>query len=417
MTIILIIPQLYQFDGSYVKGSCMNKIRALIIAGAGAASLIAMNAAFAGGSEQTNAADSAASGGGANGTETLATSSASAASSRTVDNTVTSQGTAQSNGTASANEMPQATAARQRNDQGFEAIENDELVIDTASIADGDGMGSIQIQWQISDDGDIWLSLPGAIRPSFVPRDSEVGRFLRVQISYVDGQGNPEMLISPMSEAVVNVNDMPVGEPIIAGESKEDSQLTADLSRISDEDGLGEMSIVWQRASERQNWENFPDQFGNTLQLSQSDVGFNYRAVVSYIDGFGTRETLVSEPSGIVANVDNPLEGNVVIRGQAVEGAELIVNTSSLSDYDGIASMTLFWEASNDGRTWEQVPSSGEARRLNLPQALVGNLIRARVNVVDNFGVETVVYSTATEAVRNINNKPAGNIFIRRVTN
>ncbi len=391
----------------------MNKIRALIIAGAGAASLIAMNAAFAGGSELTNAADSAASGSGANGTQTLATSSSGEANSQTANNSASSQG----NVAASVNEMPQTTASRQRNDQGFEAVENDELVIDTATIADGDGMGSIQIQWQISEDGDIWLSLPGAIRPSFVPRDSEVGRFLRVQISYVDGQGNPEMLISPMSEAVVNVNDMPVGEPIIAGEAKEDSQLTADLSRISDEDGLGEMSIVWQRASERQNWENFPDQFGNTLQLSQSDVGFNYRAVVSYIDGFGTRETLVSDPSGVVANVDNPLEGDVVIRGQAVEGAELVVNTSSLSDYDGIASMTLFWEASNDGRTWEQIPSSGEARRLNLPQALVGNLIRARVNVVDNFGVETVVYSTATEAVRNINNKPAGNIFIRRVTN
>ena len=225
------------------------------------------------------------------------------------------------------------------------------------------------------------------------------------------------MLISPMSEAVVNVNDQPMGMPVINGEPKEDGQLTAELSRISDEDGLGEMSIVWQRSSERQNWENFPDQFGTILQLTQSDVGFNYSAVVSYIDGFGTRETLVSEPSGTVINVDNPLEGEVTIRGQAIDGAELIANTSSLSDYDGIASLALFWEASNDGRTWEPIPSSGEARRLNLPQALVGNLIRARASVVDNFGVETVVYSTATEAVRNINNKPAGNIFIRRVTN
>ena len=139
-----------------MKGSRMNKIRALIIAGAGAASLIAMNAAIAGGSEPTNDADSAASGSVANGTQTLATSSAAAATSKTVNNSVASQGTTQGDDVASANEMPQTTAARQRNDQGFEAIENDELIIDTASIADGDGMGSIQIQWQISDDGDIW---------------------------------------------------------------------------------------------------------------------------------------------------------------------------------------------------------------------------------------------------------------------
>jgi hypothetical protein len=390
----------------------MKKSTAQIIAGAGAASLIAMSAAFAGGAADTTTSQSS-SGVTASGqaSETVSQTSASAASANAT------QSTANSSATETA-ELPQATAARQKQEKkGFDAVENDELVIDTASIGDGDGMGSIQIQWQISDDGDVWLSLPGAIRPSFVPRDSEVGRYLRVQISYVDGQGNPEMLISPMSEAVMNVNDKPTGMPIINGDAKEDSQLSADLSRISDEDGLGEMSIIWQRSTERQNWENFPDQFGAILQLKQGDVGFNYRSVVSYIDGFGTRETLVSEPSGIVVNVDNPLEGEVTIRGQAIEGAELIANTSSLTDYDGISSLALFWEASSDGRTWEPLSSSGEARRLNLPQALVGNLIRARANVVDNFGVETVVYSTATEAVRNINNKPDGNIFIRRVTN
>ena len=376
----------------------MKKSTAQIIAGAGAASLIAMSAAFAGGAADTTTSQSS-SGVTASGQASETVSQTSASATKTA-------------------ELPQATAARQKQEKkGFDAVENDELVIDTASIGDGDGMGSIQIQWQISDDGDVWLSLPGAIRPSFVPRDSEVGRYLRVQISYVDGQGNPEMLISPMSEAVLNVNDKPIGMPIINGDAKEDSQLSADLSRISDEDGLGEMSIIWQRSTERQNWENFPDQFGAILQLKQSDVGFNYRSVISYIDGFGTRETLVSEPSGVIVNVDNPLEGEVTIRGQAIEGAELIANTSSLTDYDGISSLALFWEASSDGRTWEPLSSSGEARRLNLPQALVGNLIRARANVVDNFGVETVVYSTATEAVRNINNKPDGNIFIRRVTN
>ena len=64
-----------------------------------------------------------------------------------------------------------------RNEQGFEAVENDELVIDTNSLADRDGMGSIQVQWQISDDGDNWMVLPGAIQPRFVPRDAEVGKF------------------------------------------------------------------------------------------------------------------------------------------------------------------------------------------------------------------------------------------------
>ena len=154
-----------------------------------------------------------------------------------------------------------------------------------------------------------------------------------------------------------------------------------------------------------------------SIQLSQSDVGFTYRAVISYIDGFGTRETLVTDSSETVANIDNPLEGEVIVRGQPVEGSELTANTSSLKDFDGIASVNLNWETSTDGRTWEELTIASGSRNLSLEQTMVGMRVRARVNVVDNFGVESVAYSTATDSIRNVNNKPAGNILIRRITN
>ena len=302
-------------------------------------------------------------------------------------------------------------------DDSFDAVENDELVIDVDSLADGDGLGSIQVQWQISENGSNWMVIPGAVQSSFTPRDSEVGSYLRVQISYVDGQGNAEIMISPASKPVLNVNDKPVGMPELQGDAKENSTLYVDTSRITDEDGIGQMALIWQRSSQRTNWENVPDQFTDMLQLAQTDVGFSYRAVVSYIDGFGTRETLVTDPSETVANIDNPLQGEVVVRGRIVEGAELTLNTSTLSDFDGIASMASVWEHSTDGRTWEAVAGSESQRSLELSQSLVGDHIRARVNVVDNFGVETVVYSQATETVRNVNNKPAGRVMIRRITN
>lgn len=394
----------------------------LIIAGA---SLAMMSCAIAGGDPDATADANATSSQATSGQATSSQVTSGQASS-TQQTNVSAQGStsaaaATNNSTGTAASQGSQTAQSGQSyqgggDQGFEAVENDELVIDTASLADGDGLGSIQVQWQISDDGDNWMILPGAIQPRFVPRDAEVGKFLRVQISYVDGQGNPEMMISPMSQPVQNVNDKPMGRPELRGEAKENSTLAVDTSRISDEDGLGALSVIWQRSSERTNWENFPDQFDDSIQLAQSDVGFTYRAVVSYIDGFGTRETLVTDASETVANVDNPLEGEVIVRGQAVEGAELTANTSSLKDFDGIASVNLNWETSTDGRTWEELTSAGGSRNLSLEQTLVGMRVRARVNVVDNFGVESVAYSNATDAVRNVNNKPAGNILIRRVT-
>ena len=41
----------------------------------------------------------------------------------------------------------------------FIAIEDDPLIVDVSDIADSDGMGTSQIQWQISRDGKNWLNL------------------------------------------------------------------------------------------------------------------------------------------------------------------------------------------------------------------------------------------------------------------
>ena len=384
-----------------------------LILGAG---LLIAGTAFAGGdpNADTGSSETAttqAASESTSGTAAAATSQASQSQTDTTTASGSGSGSSASTGSSS------STGQQAQNDAGFDAIEDDELVIDTDSIDDGDGLGSLQVQWQISSDGTNWGVLPGAIQNRFTPRDSEVGKFLRVQISYVDGQGNTEMLFSPMSTAVQNVNDKPVGRPELNGVAVEDSTLVVDTSRISDDDGLGAFNLIWQRSSERTNWENFPDQFGDSIQLSQSDVGFSYRAVVSYIDGFGTRETLVTDASEVVANIDNPLQGDVTIRGKELEGAELLVNTSTLYDFDGIASINVEWENSTDGRTWKLIDGTANARSLKLAQSLVGTAIRAKAKVVDNFGAEYVVMSRPTGNIRNVNDKPAGKVFIRRVSN
>lgn len=396
--------------------------KSLLIIGA---TMLVASSAYAGGDpnaaqeEATQTQQPAATQASATASQTAATTSASSAASAGTGATQTASANTQaaSQSTASQNTAGQNGAAGNGGYEGFDAIEDDELVIDTESLADGDGLGSLQVQWQISDDGTNWRVLPGAIQSSFTPRDAEVGKFLRVQISYVDGQGNTEMLLSPMSKPVQNVNDKPRGRPELNGVAIEDGTLVVDVSRISDEDGLGEFNLIWQRSSKRTNWENFPDQFGESIQLTQTDVGFSYRAVVSYIDGFGTRETLVTDATEAVANVDNPLQGEVTIRGNELEGAELVANTSTLSDYDGIASINLGWETSSDGRTWENLAETANIRNLKLSQSLVGNLIRVKATVVDNFGAEYVVTSKPTNAIKNVNDKPAGRVLIRRITN
>ena len=298
---------------------------------------------------------------------------------------------------------------------GFAAIEDVPLIIDLSSVTDADGMGSVSVQWQISSDLKKWTNISAATNQSFTPREIHVGSRLRVVISYVDGQGNLEPLTSPPSTPVRNVNDKPTGSPRLIGSSVEDSALVVDTSGIADEDGIGGFDITWQRSSSKSSWKAYPTGDKNeVLRLTQSQVGYSYRAVVSYVDSHGTREVLYTSPSETIDNLDDPVQGEVTIVGEPKEGITLRALSNSLSDEDGIASISISWETSKDGRNWMGLNSlSGPI--LNLNQSLVGSQVRARVAVVDNFGIETNLYSQATRTVENVNNKPSGRIVIRRV--
>jgi hypothetical protein len=296
----------------------------------------------------------------------------------------------------------------------FVAIEDDPLIIDASSVMDGDGVGSISVQWQASSNNKDWLNLTGEVRQSFTPREEHVGKRLRVELSYVDGQGNLETILSPPSSPVQNVNDKPIGSPQLVGLAQEEDALKVDTSMIADEDGLGTYSIIWQRSSTKTEWQAFPEVVGELLQLEQRHVGYSYRAVVSYVDSHGTKEILVTSPSESVINVDDPVQGEVMLTGEASEGQTIVASTARISDEDGIASMSVGWESSTDGRNWRVIETAGTTQ-IPLTQALVNRQIRARVAVVDSFGIETVIFSQATNTVKNVNNKPAGTIFVRRV--
>ena len=105
-------------------------------------------------------------------------------------------------------------------------------------------MGSVvNVVWKISNDGNSYRTIPGATNQSFTPRQEHVGRTLRVVLTYLDGQGNLETLISAPTSPVINVNDKPTGVVRLTGESAEDSALILDVSDVYDEDAMGLLII------------------------------------------------------------------------------------------------------------------------------------------------------------------------------
>ena len=316
--------------------------------------------------------------------------------------------------TAAAKSSASQDNSAEESGEGFVAIEDDPLIVDASAIMDDDGMGEVSVQWQISKAEGEWMNISGATQQSFTPRELHVGKRLRVVITYVDGQGNLESLVSPSSTPVQNVNDKPTGSPILTGASREEDALVVDTSTISDEDGIGSYEVIWQRSSTKTEWQAYPDATTEVLRLGQEHVGFSYRAIITYVDSHNTREVLISNPSETVINVDDPVEGEVILKGEPIEGKQMMVQTDGVSDEDGIASLSVSWEYSEDGRNWRAIDTTASSV-IKLGQSLVGKQVRAKASVVDTFGVETLIYSQPTNTVKNVNNNPVGKINVRRV--
>ena len=344
------------------------------------------------------------------------TSNESAETSAETSNTVTGTSENNSSNTQSTENASSnsSTTDSQTSSNSFIAIEDEPLIIDVSGISDSDGVGKIYVQWQKETSDGRWIDIFGATQQSFTPRQVHVGQTLRVQITFLDNQGNLETLFSSPSSPVQNVNDKPKGGPLLVGNAKEDASLIVDTSSVSDEDGIGEMQVIWQRSKQGSDWQAFDDTTGEVLKLGQMHVNYAYRAIVAYLDGQDTREVMISSPSDIVMNLDDPVEGEVVLSGEANENGTLMADTSQITDEDGVASLSVQWESSKDGRSWS-IMENIQGISLDLGQYLVGSQIRARLSVVDNFGTETILVSQPSRTIENVNNKPSGSIIIRRV--
>ncbi|WP_211286136.1 peroxidase family protein [Roseovarius confluentis] len=91
-------------------------------------------------------------------------------------------------------------------------VEGQVLTVDVSGIADANGLGTFNYQWQYLNDG-VWTDIPGADEATFTPNDpnpiqeffgdiSEIGRQLRVEVSFVDGGGTLETVYSEPTLAV-----------------------------------------------------------------------------------------------------------------------------------------------------------------------------------------------------------------------
>ena len=261
------------------------------------------------------------------------------------------------------------------------------------SLANSQSLNITGTQWQVLDVGN-WQSIAGATGSSFTPDAAQVGKALRVAITYDDPIAIGQIATSAATSAVApdDTNTPPTGSPVIVGSALEDQVLVVNTDTIVDIDGLGSFSYQWLRNASTVGTEV-------SYMLGDADVGQSIQVRVSYIDGAGNAEVLASQATAPVTNVNDAPVGTVAISGSAVMGATLVAS-HTVVDADGMPNLVSYrWQSSIDGSTWMDIAGASAANFTVGDSQLVGSLLRVRMSFVDGFGTLEAVNSSATAAV------------------
>jgi len=140
---------------------------------------------------------------------------------------------------------------------------------------------------------------------------------------------------------------------------------------------------------------------GFTTRVSDGVDTLRNIELVKFGDGLGGFRTHNIAQLVPVAATGTP----VISDTTPTEGQVLSVNTASIQDLNGIASLAIQWQSSADGITWANI--AGETGvNLTLPDAagtaltpLHNQLLRSVVTVTDNLGTVQVINSAATDRV------------------
>lgn len=198
----------------------------------------------------------------------------------------------------------------------------------------------------------------------------------------------------------VSLNNVPTGTLAIVGNAIQNQTLSVSQT-LADADGLGAFSYQWLANGVAVNGAT-----GTSYTLTQTDVGKTIRVTARYTDGLGTPETVTSQATAAIANVNDAPGGSLTLSGKAELGQTLrLINT--LTDADGLGTFSYQWLANGtpiQGAT-------GTAWYITRNEA--GKSLSVTASYTDGYGNRESVTSPATAVSGGANNPVTGTLRIQ----
>ena len=277
------------------------------------------------------------------------------------------------------------------------------LTADTSGIADDDGLTNVSYSYQwVKSDGNTHTDIVGATASTYELSYDDVGKTIKVRVSFTDDAGNEETQTSAATAVVAaRPNTSATGAPTISGTAQASQTLTADTSGIADDDGLTTVSYSYQWVSNDGNADtDIEDATTSTYEVSDGDVGNTIKVRVSFTDDRDNEEAVTSAATAVVAARPNtPATGLPTISGMAQAGQTLTADTSGIDDEDGLTNVAYSYQwIRSDGGTDTDIAGETDST-YTVSDDDVGKTIKVGVTFSDDRENEETLTSAATAAV------------------
>ena len=265
------------------------------------------------------------------------------------------------------------------------------LTAGTSEITDANGLSNVSYSYQwLADDADI----SGATSSTYVLTNDEVGKTIKVQVTFTDDDGFSESVDSAATTAVAaKLNNAAAGAPTISGTPQVEETLTASTSNITDADGLDNVSYSYQWLADDAD---ISGATSSTYTLTASEQGKTIKVEVTFTDDADNEESLTSEATtAVAAKPNNGAAGAPTISGTPQVEETLTASTSAIEDEDGLDNVSYSYQWLVDDADISGATSS----TYTLTTSEQGKTIKVRVTFTDDADNEEALTSAATTAV------------------
>ena len=282
------------------------------------------------------------------------------------------------------------------------------LTADVSGITDADGLTGVSYSYQwIANNGTADTNLQDATASAYTPSVSDVGKTIKVKVSFTDDAGHDESLTSVATTAVAaTAPTAPLSLTVATGDQIQELDASWQAPSSNGGSAVTGYKVQWKEAAD--NWDTAADvseatETGTTHTITDLTGGVEYavRVIATNDVGDGPPSTeAAATPAGGTSEQNTETENSAPTGLPAVTGTPqvdqtLTADTSPIDDADGLTSVSYRYQWTAGGSDIDG--ATGSSHELTYSEQ--GQTIQVRVTFTDDRNNAETLTSIATAEV------------------